>query len=187
MWYSDNVGSACAGAWQAAHCADNVGGNERTKGDKAMRKILVAIDFSDVTPRVMEETKGMARAFGASVRLLHVAPHETEFVAYSPGGLPPPGMGMSGTAVVRDLRIETERIAMLMEEFKREGITATAAVLEGPVVPTILDEAKESAADLVVMGSHGHGALYELLVGSITEGVLRRSPMPVLVVPSRTE
>jgi nucleotide-binding universal stress UspA family protein len=93
---------------------------------------------------------------------------------------------MGNTATQRDLRVETERLAMLMEQLKREGIATTATVLEGPIVPTIADEAKEWAADMVVMGSHGHSALYELFVGSVTEGVLRRATMPVFVVPSRS-
>lgn len=150
-----------------------------------MKKIMIAVDFSDVSPRVIENAKSIARSFGSEVRLIHVAPMETDFIAYSPGGIPPIH-SMGATAVQRDLRVETDRLATLMESFKQDGMLATAAVLEGPVVHTIADEAKEWAADLVVMGSHGHGALYELLVGSVTEGVLRRATMPVMVVPSRS-
>lgn len=49
----------------------------------------------------------------------------------------------------------------------------------------LLAEQGRLAADAIVLGSHGHGALYDLLVGSVAEGVLRRAPCPVVVVPSR--
>jgi len=150
-----------------------------------MKKVLIAVDFSDVTPRVLENAKDIAKSCGSEVRLIHVAPPDVDFVAYSPGGIPPIH-AMGATATQRDLRMETERLAMLMEQLKRDGINTTATVLEGPIVPTLVDEAKEWAADMVVMGSHGHSALYELFVGSITEGVLRRATMPVFVVPSRS-
>jgi nucleotide-binding universal stress UspA family protein len=150
-----------------------------------MKKVLIAIDFSDVTPRVLEYAKTIAKSCNSEVRLIHVVPLDVDFVAYSPGGIPPIH-AMGSTATERDLRIETERLAMLMEQLKREGVNTCATVLEGPVVPTIVDEAKEWAADMAVMGSHGHSALYELFVGSITEGVLRRATMPVMIVPSRS-
>jgi len=150
-----------------------------------MKKILIAIDFSDVTQRVMENARTIAKSCNSTVRLLHIAPPDVDFVAYSPGGIPPIH-AMGGTAVQRDLKVETERLALLMEGLKADGIQTTAAVLEGPIVPTLVDEAKEWAADMIVMGSHGHSALYELFVGSVTEGVLRRSTVPIFVVPSRS-
>jgi nucleotide-binding universal stress UspA family protein len=51
------------------------------------------------------------------------------------------------------------------------------------VVEEILNEADVANADLVVMGTHGHGAMYNLLVGGVTKGVLKRSTRPVLLVP----
>lgn len=133
----------------------------------------------------MENARTIAKSCHSVVRLLNIAPPDVEFVAYSPGGIPPMH-AMGGAAVQRDLSIETQRLALLMEGLKAEGIEASAAVLEGPIVPTLVDEAKEWAADMIVMGSHGHSALYELFVGSVTEGVLRRSTVPVFVVPSRS-
>jgi nucleotide-binding universal stress UspA family protein len=51
-------------------------------------------------------------------------------------------------------------------------------------VRSILDHAKQVSADYLVMGSHGHTALYDLLVGSTTHGVLLRAPCPVVITPS---
>ena len=53
------------------------------------------------------------------------------------------------------------------------------------VVKRILEQAGKRCAELLVIGSHGHGAMFDLLFGSISEGIVRRSTLPVLVVPSR--
>jgi len=52
-------------------------------------------------------------------------------------------------------------------------------------VDKILREAREQNAGLIVMGSHGHGALYELLIGSVTQGVMKSAQCPVVIVPSK--
>ncbi|MEW5940915.1 MAG: universal stress protein [Chloroflexota bacterium] len=68
---------------------------------------------------------------------------------------------------------------------RKAGLDATALVVQGATVETILNEASKLEADMIVVGSHGHGALYQLLVGSVCEGVLRKAACPVLVVPTR--
>jgi nucleotide-binding universal stress UspA family protein len=67
---------------------------------------------------------------------------------------------------------------------RESGVDATALLVHGKTVDTILTEAADLDIDLIVVGSHGRGAMYQLLVGSISEGVLHRSSKPVLVVPT---
>ena len=55
----------------------------------------------------------------------------------------------------------------------------------GPGVTTTLKEAEELQAGLIVVGTHGHGAVYDALIGSYSAGVIRKSKLPVLVVPIR--
>jgi len=64
------------------------------------------------------------------------------------------------------------------------GLHALAHEREGMVVEEILKAGEEISADLIVMGSHGHGSVYNLLVGSVTEGVLKAGQRPVLLVPA---
>jgi nucleotide-binding universal stress UspA family protein len=54
----------------------------------------------------------------------------------------------------------------------------------GPPIPHILAEAERTDADYIIMGSHGHTALYDLLVGSTTHGILRKARCPVVVIPA---
>jgi nucleotide-binding universal stress UspA family protein len=66
-------------------------------------------------------------------------------------------------------------------------LDATALLVQGPTVETILEEATRLNADLIILGSHGRGAAIQLLVGSVSGGVLQKSKCPVLIVPTRKQ
>ena len=71
-------------------------------------------------------------------------------------------------------------LAEWQKEIEQTGVKATLHEPTGAVVDEILRQADAGNADFIVMGSHGHGAMYNLLVGSVTEGLLKRSTRPVL-------
>ena len=144
-----------------------------------MKTILVPIDFSDVTPLVLSTSRSLAAAFGSRVILLNVIEPEPDLVGFDPAfaGVPP--------VIVRDYQAEQKKLEDLLLPYLAAGCAATALHLNGPVVPIIIEVAKREAADLIVIGSHGHGALFELLVGSVTHGILKHGPCPVLVVPAK--
>jgi nucleotide-binding universal stress UspA family protein len=73
------------------------------------------------------------------------------------------------------------------DTLRAADIEATALLIRGPIVETIVQQAERIEADLLIVGSHGFGALYDLLVGSASRGVLKRSGIPVLVVPIKDE
>jgi nucleotide-binding universal stress UspA family protein len=141
-----------------------------------MKTILVPVDFSDVTERVVDTAASLALAFGSRVVLVHVAAPEPEFVGYDPG---PRSVR---TAVAADIHAEQKRL----QDFKPKFGTADIVALhvQGPTPDEILTLARDHDADLIVMGSHGHGALFHLLTGSVTTTVLKRATCPVLIVPS---
>jgi nucleotide-binding universal stress UspA family protein len=140
-------------------------------------KILVPVDFSNVTALLVERASQFARAFGSKVRLLTVVEAQPQYVGFEPGPMtmPPPPF-------VRDPKIELDRLETLRQSLP--GLDVSVARLEGPSVETILAECDAQNADLIIIGSHGHGALFNLLVGSVASGVLKSSRCPVLVVPS---
>jgi nucleotide-binding universal stress UspA family protein len=144
-----------------------------------MRRILVPVDFSDVTDAVMDTAVRLAQAFESALCIVHVAPEEPDFVGYDPG---PQSVRQ---AEANALQTKHKRLEATKESLTERGLDAEALLVQGPTLEKILEKVSQLDANLVVMGSHGHTALYELLVGSITEGVLRRAPCPVLVVPSR--
>jgi nucleotide-binding universal stress UspA family protein len=64
---------------------------------------------------------------------------------------------------------------------------ATSKMLEGSPLQVLLDHVKQSGADLLVVGSHGHGVISSLLLGSVAEGMVRRASVPTLIVPAARE
>jgi nucleotide-binding universal stress UspA family protein len=144
-----------------------------------VERIIAAIDFSPVSGAVVGHAAAVARAFSAQLVLLHVAAPDPDFVGFD-----------AGPQTVRDarahqLREEHRGLQDRAAELRDEGIDAEASLVPGPTVDTILERAEHLNADLVVLGSHGHGAVYRALAGSVSEGVLRRAKCPVLVVPAR--
>jgi nucleotide-binding universal stress UspA family protein len=143
-----------------------------------MKTVLVPIDFSEATPRVLAAATAQARAFGARLVLLHVIEPEPDFVGFEPG---PAAVRV---AAARDAERDLAKLEAAREQVARE-VAVEARQVQGPIVDKIVEEARQHGAELIVLGSHGHGALFELLVGSVTSGVLRQAACPVLVVPAR--
>jgi len=142
-----------------------------------MKQVLAAVDFSELSEAVIERATGLARVFNAKLTLLHVAAGDPEFVGYD-----------AGPQVVRDsradqLRAEHHQLQERSEQLRAEGIETEALLVEGPTIETILEKARDLPADLIVLGSHGKGALKSALLGSVSQGVLRKAPCPLLVIP----
>ncbi len=144
-----------------------------------MKPILVPVDFSDATAGVIETAGMLARSFSARVVLLHVIEPEPDFVGFE---AVPPAMHMNAPRDYEKERMQLDRLKRTVAE---SGLEAAAVQHHGSTAMKILEEATVQDAGWIVMGSHGHGALYELLVGSVTTGVLKSARCPVVVVPAR--
>ncbi len=147
-----------------------------------MKNILAAIDFSDVAARVLEKAGELAKATGARVWVVHVVT-DTSFISGA-GEVPIP-FTVTDEDLPRHFPSEQGKLTEAVTQLKEAGIDAEMLLVSGPAVDRLLAVAAQIRADLIVMGTHGHGALYKLLVGTISEGVLRRSGTPTLVVPSK--
>ena len=155
-----------------------------------MKRILVAIDLSDVTAVMLDVASELASEFKAKLYLVHVAKVPHTYVAHGGGaqfGFDPAYTVLSRDEIAHQLRDEHRELQEHGARIEGEGVQVAALLLPGDPVVKILEEAEKLDVDLIVMGSHGHGAIYELLVGSVTEGVLRKARRPVLVVPSERE
>lgn len=162
-----------------------------------MKRILVPVDFSPAMEGVLKHARELARAFQAELHLVHV--REISAVPIFPAatigypGIGMPEMGFAGgvpmeAAMYQPTDLPNDKketpIETLKAELTRAGLQVVAHEREGTVVEEILHSAQEISADLIVMGSHGHGSVYNLLVGSVTEGVLKAGKNAVLLVPA---
>jgi nucleotide-binding universal stress UspA family protein len=144
-----------------------------------LERIIVPIDFSNVTDAIIKTTIEQATAFGATVSLIHVAAPEPDFMGYQPG---PDSVRKSQTKKVCDNR---HLLYAQKEKLEKAGIEVRALMIQGPTVAKILQTASTWKADFIIIGSHGHGRLYDLLLGSTSEAVVKKATCPVLIIPSQ--
>ena len=142
-----------------------------------MKKILVAIDFSDTTNHVIVKAVELKKAFDAEMFILHTEPPEIF--------IPSEEMPYEYMAEIIKRNAENDRRYLLdiRDKLANEDIEVHCMLVDGPPVEVILREALEYDADLIVLGSHEHGRFYHALFGSVREGIIHRAKCPVLVVP----
>jgi len=141
-------------------------------------KILVCVDLSDSTEEILKTIEKLCRPLNAKIWLLHNAMPEPETIEFKVDPIE------ARESLAKTFHHQHRQIQELAEQFRKSGVDATALLVHGKTVDTILTEAADLDIDLIAVGSHGHGAMYQLLVGSISEGVLQRSSIPVLVIPT---
>ena len=142
------------------------------------KNVLCAIDLSVASVRTLKYAAAVARWYTARLTVLHVAP-TFDAIQVRAGAL--------GDAIdiVQPMPRE-EVLSELRKALAASTIAADAATLAavaGEPVATIVDQALSIPADLLVMGSHGRSGFDRLLLGSVTEKVLHKTPCPILTVP----
>lgn len=148
-----------------------------------MSAIVTPIDFSDTSGRLLEAAEAEARLRGARLHLLHVIEPSAELAGFEAD---PQMMRLQINPITGDSeKAEEMRLEKLAAEIRGRGISCDHAVKFGLPADEIIAAVEEQGADLIVMGSHGRGAIYHLFAGSVVTGVLKRTKRPVLVVPLR--
>ena len=141
------------------------------------RSLLVPIDGSDPSNAACTLGVRLAGDTGASLIFLNVVESDKIIASVMPGqGLADPtpaieSLRLAGAAMLKDAGATAAA----------SGVKATSELLEGDCIETIVDYATSHAVDLIVIGSHGRSGLQRLMLGSVAEGVLRHSTVPVLV------
>lgn len=141
------------------------------------KHILCPLDLSDISPHQLSYAAAIARWYDARITVLHVVPTFDPMPVH-PGRLEDPMRfvyPLSEDDVTRELRRIVQEAGL--------GDGADVAAAAGDAVETIVDRAVAMPADLLVMGTHGRSGFDRVLLGSVTEKLLRRAPCPVLTVP----
>ena len=140
-----------------------------------LKTILVPTDFSECSDTAVKYGSALANAFGATLHLLNVV-QDPYTMPYGADGFVAPGQDLLG-----GWRAEAKRRleAAVPAGFESRTVAATRV---GSPWPEIVHYAIDHHVDLIVLGTHGRGAIGHVLIGSVAERVVRTAPCPVLTV-----
>jgi MFS family permease len=183
IWYPMAVAAICAviGFWKLPETSHvdissdrSVASIRSPKGIATSgRRILVPLDGSVTSEAVLSHARTLAKADGSEIVLLQVANSAAEI--------------FNDPAIAADdiLAVESADktyMETLLARLKSEGVNASVEIREGPISETILSVAQEMKVDMIAMSTHGRTGMQKLLMGSVTEWMIKHSPVPVLVI-----
>ncbi len=142
-----------------------------------LRRILVPTDFSRFSQVALTYASALAEKFGAELHLLHVVQDLALFIPDAVAVAPPLAAPVEQFAAAA-----REALERVVRDHQLERLKVRQDVREGTPFYEIIRYAKELKIDLIVMGTHGHTGLIHVLLGSVTEKVVRKAPCPVLTV-----
>ncbi|ALG67753.1 universal stress protein [Beggiatoa leptomitoformis] len=155
-----------------------------------IKKILYPADLGEQSRPVLRYAISMAQKYGATIRIIHVLePLGTVGAALLETYIPRDMAEKMHTDAINEVR---SKMQQRLEAFCAEELHTTSAeshlidsiaVLDGSVAQTIVEQVKESGADMIIMGTHNYSVLGEFFIGSVARRVTQISQIPVLVVP----
>lgn len=152
------------------------------------RKVLIALDYDQTAQKVAEEGFLLSQNLRAEVFLLHVVSDPVYYTSteYSPilGFTDYTGIGTFQLDTSEGLRKAAQHF---LEKTKRhlDDTTIQSIVKDGDIAESILEAAKETHADIIILGSHSRKWLENILIGSVAAEVLRQSSLPLFIIPTK--
>lgn len=142
-----------------------------------MKNILVTIDFNNDEQLLVDQAFQLANQFDSKIWLVHIAAPNPDFVGYE-----------VGPQYIRDsraseLREEHKLLQKHSNELKEKGVKAEGLLIQGATIEMIMEESKKLNVDLIIAGHHEHSFLYNAFVGSVSGEIVKKSKIPVLIVP----
>jgi nucleotide-binding universal stress UspA family protein len=143
-----------------------------------MNKVLIALDYDPTARKVAEAGYSMAKSMGAEVILLHVV---EDLVAYSLTYLNMGPLQLDTVVELKDASQQfLDRTKLLLDD-----VTIQTVVKEGDFADSIIETVIEFDIDILVMGSLSKKWLENIVMGSVTEQVMKKTPIPIFIVPTR--
>ncbi len=183
IWYPMAIAAVCAiiGFWKLpeTHHVDissdhSIASTRKTKPAPASgRRILVPLDGSHTSEGVLAHAQSLAKADGSELVLLQVV--NTAGEIFSDPSIAAEDVSAAEAA-------EKSYLEGILARVRAEGANASLEIREGPIADTILATARELQVNMIAMSTHGRTGLRKMLMGSITEGIVKHSPVPVLVI-----
>jgi nucleotide-binding universal stress UspA family protein len=144
------------------------------RGTHPINRVLLATDLGPSSEAATDEAFRLAAALDASVLAVSII---------DPGSLQLPGGRFRSRVDQERARLEAEATSLVLRG-RREHVPTSFLIWEGDPAEAIVDAARSENADMIVVGSHGRGALGRALIGSVSDQVVRHAPCPVVVVRS---
>lgn len=144
-----------------------------------MKSILVSIDFDDLSQTLLNHAKDLAQKFDSKIWLMHATAPDPAFIGYEVG----PQYIRDGRA--KELREEHKLLQDMTNGLLSLGLDADGLLIQGATIDTILEESRKLKIDLIICGHHKHGFLFDLIFGSTSEEIIRKSDIPVMVIPQK--
>lgn len=142
-----------------------------------MKNILVAIDFENNETLLIDYASEIANKFGSKIWLIHIAAPEPDFVGYEVGPK------YIRDTLAEELREEHKELQEYALALTKKGIEADGLLVQGATVDMIMAESEKLHIDLIISGHHEHSFLYKVFLGSVSAEIVKKSKIPVLVVP----
>lgn len=142
-----------------------------------MINIVLPVDFGEKTDQLVDGAVKFAKQVNGKINLIHVAPTDIGFAIGD--------MGYQYFPEVEENEIREELIQLnkIQQRILAHDLDCEHLLKQGIAKDIILEYAKVKKADFIVMGSHGRSGIYDVFVGSLTKGLTKSSPIPVVVLP----
>ncbi len=142
-----------------------------------MKNILVTIDFNKNEQSLVDKAFQLAEQFDSKIWLIHIAAPDPDFIGYD-----------VGPQYIRDsraseLRKEHKLLEKHANDLKKKGVQAEGLLIQGATIEMIMAESKKLNIDLIIAGHHEHNFLYKAFVGSVSGKIIKKSKIPVLIIP----
>ncbi len=146
------------------------------------KRILCPIDFSDASRHALDHAVAIAGWYESHITALHVI---------APGFAFEPPILFAERGRLKALPVDRDQMQARLDDWLRVATAARvpseSRISDGQPAESVLAQAQSLPADLIVLGSHGRSGFERLVLGSVTEKVLRNAVCPVLTVPPRAE
>jgi nucleotide-binding universal stress UspA family protein len=139
------------------------------------KKILCPLDFSEFSNEIVNYAVNIAGKYGSELHLLHVIPNLNYYTPYE-SFLTPENLVALESSIEKEVGKDFEKI------IKKIDTPVKTITKSGAPFVEIIEYVKTESIDLVVMGTHGRSGIEHILIGSVAEKVVRKSPCPVLTI-----
>jgi nucleotide-binding universal stress UspA family protein len=142
-----------------------------------MKNILVALDIQPSDSLLLAQASFLAEKCGAKIWMVHVAAPDPDFVGFE-----------MGPKYIRDfvadeLREDHRQLQTYASDLQQRSFEAEGLLIQGPTIDMIEAEVKKLNIDLLILGSHKHGFLYETFIGNTAMRIIKELSIPVMIVP----